>query len=203
MQRESAAVSARGPWANLGGCRCSIDPDDGHFGVAFGCPTQPLDSQSQVFNKYVDGGRSEQSVDVFVLEPWKNMLTSHSLAGWLVLFLVTRTYQPVLRGRQATASSTSSKLGELLREDTFASEPCGSFLALRQVSLLRKVGFILLDGCWLGSSSAAPLAQALDDSTLPLREHNDEVPQPLSECCCSRGRKPASSNDAPSWWPIY
>ena len=37
--------------------------------------------------------------------------------------------------------------GEPLREDTFASEPCGSFLALRQVSLLRGVGFILLDGC--------------------------------------------------------
>ena len=27
--------------------------------------------------------------------------------------------------------------GEPLHEDTFASEPCGSFLALRQVSLLR------------------------------------------------------------------
>ena len=80
-----------------------------------------------------------------------NMVTSHSLAGWLVLFLVTRTCPPVLRGRQTTVPSTlgdsewgstspleglftsmcvsssfgwPGKLGEPLREDTLTFQSC-------------------------------------------------------------------------------
>ena len=45
------------------------------------------------------------------LEPWKDMVTSHSLAGRLVLSLGTRTCQPVLHGRRATAPSTPWWLG--------------------------------------------------------------------------------------------
>ena len=50
-------------------------------------------------------------VDLFDLDPWKDMVTSYSLAGRLVLSLVTRTCRPVLRGRRATAPSTPWWLG--------------------------------------------------------------------------------------------
>ena len=62
-------------------------------------------------SRLLSEGKSGVPVDLFDLEPWKDMVTSHSLAGRLVLSLVTRTCQPVLRGRRATAPSTPWWLG--------------------------------------------------------------------------------------------
>ena len=61
--------------------------------------------------KVFGGGLGIGSVDPFDLEPWRNMVTSHSLAGQLVLSLGTWTCQLMLRGRQATAPSTPWWLG--------------------------------------------------------------------------------------------
>ena len=80
-----------------------------------------------------------------------DMVTSHSLAGQLMLSLVTWMCQLVLRGRRATAPSTpwdtgpcgcsfgwSGKLGEPLRGDS-----SGALLE----SLLRGVRYTSLIGC--------------------------------------------------------
>ena len=93
------------------------------------------------------------------------MVTSHSLAGRLVLSLGTRTCQPVLRGRQATAPSTPWWLGGgshpsmwvrfgMVRQVGWTPE-CGlTEFELRFVPLLfmqRGVRYTSLVGCWHGS----------------------------------------------------
>ena len=93
------------------------------------------------------------------------MVTSHSLAGRLVLSLGTRTCQPVLRGRQATAPSTPWWLGGgshpsmwvlfgMVRQVGWTPE-CGlTEFGLRFVPLLlmqRGVRYTSLVGCWHGN----------------------------------------------------
>ena len=112
------------------------------------------------------GYESMVPVDLFDLEPWKDMVTSHSLAGRLVLSLGTRTCQPVLRGRQATAPSTPWWPGGgshpsmwvrfgMVRQVGWTPAECGlTEFRLRFVPLLfmqRGVRYTSLVGCWHGS----------------------------------------------------